>query len=805
MLKNWVKIFLYHVKNNKFFTALNVLGLSLGIAGLVFAILYWNDEHAYNAWNPEKENVFQVSNDLGNNQIWPHNVYPLAAFLKTIPEVEDFVYLENGYSNGMYTYGIKKQLIKTINTQGNFFSFFPFEFVKGSAINAIPNGNSIVLREDTAQKLFGNEEALGRQVGYLGKMLTVKGVYKIPGKSSIAPEAIINNMADKLKADEQQWGNYSYGLLLKLKDPSAAEKVERAIEKIYYEYRTKLWAQGEGVTPEEYEKINGKTRAIVEQLATARLHSVVNGYPEGKGNYQFLVIMAGLSVLILVLSIVNYVNLATANAIKRAKEVGVRKILGATKANIVRQFIFETVIMTLIALLLALVIVELSLPYYNNLLNKTLVLNNSLFYLQLIAVVLIVIVLAGIFPAIYVANFNTLKVLKGNFSRSKSGVWLRNGMLILQFAIAAFFIIGSYIVNDQIKYLSNINTGFNGAQVIEVNYIGKRPQPENPREIYDHYQTFKQELKKIKGVEAVSAGSFSMGKAAGSTSGYVYNGTRIQAQNMGVDFEMLDMMGIKMLEGRNFSEQFASDTVSTILVNETALKMMREKDPIGKTIQWNDLQLKVVGVVKNFHLSGPQSEIQPMSFFHFKTVGWLPYTLDKVYIKVAPQDMEATIAAIEKFWITKVDQDYPFAYDFVDKNYARTYENFVKQRNLFSLLNGMVILIALFGLFALASYSIQRRMKEIAIRKTLGAETKMLLRELSKQYVVFCIIGFIIAFAPAWLLLNKWLENFAFRINISVIPFIVGFVVLMVLTLAVVLGRAYKATRVNVLKYLKYE
>jgi len=805
MLKNWIKIFLYQVKNNKFFTALNVLGLSLGIAGLVFAILYWNDEHAYNAWNPEKEKVFQVSNDIGNNMILPQNVYPLGNYLKTIPQIEEYIYLNNGYSDNILAYGAKKQMVKLLESQSNFFSFFPFEFIKGSPKRALADSGSLALSEATAQKFFGNEDPMGKQLHYLGKVLTIKGVYRIPGKSSYAPEAVVSNMAEKLKADADQWGNYSYGLLLKLKDPASADKVAGAIEKIYFEYRTKLWAQGEGVTPQEYEKVNGKTRVIVEQLATSRLHTEVNGYPEGKGNYQFLVIMAGLSVLILILSIVNYVNLATANAIKRAKEVGVRKIMGATKANIVRQFIFETVVMTTAAVLLALVIVELSLPYYNDLLNKTLAINTGQFYLQLMAVAGIVIVAAGIFPAVYVSNFNTLLVLKGNFSRSKSGVWLRNGMLIMQFAIAAFFITGSYIVNNQIKFLSNINMGFSGAQVLEITYVGERPQPEDASKIYNRYETFKQELVKIKGVKGVSAGSFSFGKAANSTSGYVYNDARIQAQNMGIDFEMLSMMGIKMVQGRELSPQYASDTVSTILVNETALKMMHEKDPIGKEIQWNGQQLKIVGVVKNFQISGPQKEVPPMSFFHFKTVDWLPFTLNKVFVKVDPQDMETTIADIEKFWVSSVDRDYPFHYDFVDKNYARTYETFVKQRNLFSLLNGVVILIALFGLFALASYSIQRRMKEIAIRKTLGAETKTLLRDLSKQYVVFCITGFFIAFVPAWLLLDKWLENFVYRISLSLIPFLIGLMVLLVLTLAVVLSRAYVATRVNVIKYLKYE
>ncbi len=210
-------------------------------------------------------------------------------------------------------------------------------------------------------------------------------------------------------------------------------------------------------------------------------------------------------------------------------------------------------------------------------------------------------------------------------------------------------------------------------------------------------------------------------------------------------------------------------------------------------------------MVKDFHLYGPHVEIPPMAFFHFKTIDWMVYNLNEVYIKVAPEDMEQTLAEIEKFWISKVDPEYPFSYSFVDKNYEKSYQSYVEQKNLFSLLNIVVILIALFGLFALASYSIQRKMKDIAIRKTLGAETNVLLKELSGQYVVFCIVGALISFFPAWLLLNKWLENFAYRIDISVVPFAVSFMVLLLLTLLVVLLRAYAATRLDVLRYLKYE
>jgi len=804
MLNNWIKIFLYQAKHNKFFTLLNIIGLSLGISGLVFAILYWNDEHAYNAWNPEKNTVFQMSNVVGDGMIWSSNIAPIGKYIREIPEVEQICYLNGQYSNEIIDYKGKKEEFKILDTQRNFFSFFPFEFIKGDINTALQDNTSITLSEEAAQRLFGNENALGKQVQYNGKTMVVRGVYRIPGKSSYAPLAVTTNLIDsRLKADDDQWGNFTYTLLLKLKNPEQINIVKKKIEDLLINYRLKQFATSEGMSLQDYVKKNGRPQIFLEQLAIARLHSIVDGYPEGRGNYQFLLIMAGLSLLILILSIVNYVNLATANAVKRAKEVGVRKILGASKSNLVTQFIFETVITTVFSILLALVIVELALPYYNDFLNKSLVIHSNQFYVELIVIFVIVVVVSGIFPALYVSNFESLKVLKGNFSRSKSGTWLRNSMLILQFAIAAFFITGSYIIYQQVNYISTKDLGLHGEQVIEIEY--RKKEEEDPKLIYDRYVTIKQELQKIKGVQNVSAGAFSFGNTANSSSGFTYNDQNIQGQNMAVDFEMLNMMQIKIAQGRQLSEKFASDTINSMLINEVAMKMMNEKEPLGKEIAWNNYKLKIVGVVKDFHLSGPQDKIPPMAFFHFKTINWMSYNLNKVYVKIDPENMEQTIADIDKFWATKVDREYPLKYDFVDKNYARTYQTYIKQRNLFSLLNIVVIAIALFGLFALASYSIERRMKEIAIRKTLGAETSTLLATLSKQYIIFCITGFLIAALPAWILLDKWLDNFAFRVPVSVTPFFVGFIVLMALTLTVVLSRAYMATRVNVLKYLKYE
>ncbi len=805
MLKNWLKIYLHQIKNNKFFTALNILGLSIGISGLIFSILYWNDEQSYNQWNPEKEKVHQVLTKIADGVIWNTSVAPLEYKLKTFDELESICYFKNFYQKDIIEYNGKKEMVDgIINSQRTFFSFFPFEFVKGSKENALPDENSIAISEKTAKQLFDNKEPIGEQVNYLGKILVVRGVYKISGRSSVEPQAVVNFIDKDLLGNKDQWGNFSYGLLIKLKNPKDSTSVRKKIDKVFYDEGVAKWAKEEGISPEEFIKKRGENKTILSQLATSRLHSPSAGYPEGAGNYQFLLIMIGLSILILILSIVNYVNLATANAIKRAKEVGVRKILGASKSNIVKQFLFETIITTCFAVLISLVIVELSLPYYNEFLNKELILYGNQFYIQLILIFFIVISVAGIFPAIYVSNFETLKVLKGNFGRSKSGVWLRNGMLILQFAIASFFIIGSYIVYEQVKYMSTKDLGFVGDQIIDV-YYRRSDNEDDTNIIFNKYLTIKDELKKIKGVENVTTGAFSFGGSSSSSSNFTYKNANVQSQNMAIDFGMMEMMKIRMAQGRNLSANLSSDTINSVMLNETALRMINEKNPIGKEINWNDKKFKIVGIVKDFHLYGPQAEIPPMTFFHFKTVDWMSYNLDRIHIKISPDNMEETLANIEQFWTKKVDTKYPFEYGFVDKNFARTYKSFVNQRNLFGLLNGIVILIALFGLFALASYSIQRRMKEIAIRKTLGAETKTLLKELSKQYIIFCIIGFFIALFPAYYLLNKWLENFAFRIDITILPFIIGFFALLILTLVVVLSRAYQATRANVLKYLKYE
>lgn len=807
MLKNWFNIFICHFKNNKFFAVLNVLGLSIGIAGLIFALLYWNDEQSYNAWNPEKDNVYQVLVQLTDMPVSTDNTVRLKAYLQKDSNVENIVFADSWYQKSKILYNGKKEFVdKIINVESDFFSLFPFKIIQGNAGNALKDGTSIAISDDLAKRIFGTVNPIGKQINCLDNLFVVRAVYHIPGNSSIAPNIIVNQMKD-LADPAQSRSLFALKILLKLKDPSKVEQTRKMLEKAYYDEVIVREAKQAGFTPEEMTKKVGHFSVFMEPLSKARLQSITDGYPEGHGNYQFLLIMVGLSILILILSIVNYINLATANAIKRAKEVGIRKIVGASKSNIILQFIFETTLTTLFSIFLALVIIELTLPYYNNFLNKNLMIIGGQFYLQLILIFIITILVAGIFPAVYVSNFETLKVLKGNFSRSKNGIWLRNGMLIFQFAIATFFIIGSSIVYQQVKYLSEKDLGFKGDQLIaiDLNLPPSYYEGENiDQNIFSKYSTIKQELSKIDGVESVSTGLVSFDGADNSLAPFLYHDMLFKAKHIGIDFGMLEMMKIKILKGRGLDRKLASDTLNSILINETAAKLMNMKDPIGEEILIRNQNLKIVGVVKDFNLLSPEVKVPPMTFYHIETLH-MAENMTVVYVKLKSQNTENTLADIEKFWTANVEQEYPFKYDFVDKQYARTYEAYIKQKNLFSLLNVIVIFIALFGLFSLASYSIQRRMKEIAIRKTLGAETNVLLKELSKQYILYCIIGFIIALFPVYYLLNKWLENFAFRIDISIFPFLLGFVILLILTLIIVLSRAYSATKTDVLKYLKYE
>ncbi|MEG0851534.1 MAG: ABC transporter permease, partial [Flavobacterium sp.] len=344
MLKNWINIFIYHIKNNKLFTGLNVLGLSIGIAGLIFAILYWNDEQSYDQWNPNKDNIFLVANQMDPTTYWASSSAPIGSTIKNIsPEVESYCYVNGNYDNEIIHFDDKKiQSDKILIAQKNFFDYFPYQFTEGNPKTGLPDTNSICLSEDLAAQLFGNKSAFGKKVVLQNQVLVVRGVYKLDKKSIFNPSCVVNFMDVRVKNTIQQWGNFQFILLLKLKNPNNTDLVIKSLSKTYYDNMTVPQAKFQGMAPKEFIKKYGEVKPHLESLASIRLHTKTGGLIETNGNYQLLLIFVGLSILILILSIVNYVNSATANAVKRAKEIGVRKVIGASKANIIQQFIFET-------------------------------------------------------------------------------------------------------------------------------------------------------------------------------------------------------------------------------------------------------------------------------------------------------------------------------------------------------------------------------------------------------------------------------------------------------------------------------
>src|SRR5690606_31785300 len=408
--------------------------------------------------------------------------------------------------------------------------------------------NSIAISENISKQLFGDENPIDRLVNYDGQAFTVKGVYKPNPKSSYAPSVVCNNIYKRLDSGKDDWNNYNYYLFLKIKEGSDEKKIIKSLYELVKENTTARFAKNDGIPIEEYIAEYGDIIPIWQPLSELRLHSTGEDIlPEGRGNYQMLLIMVGLSILILVLSVVNYINLATANAIKRAKEVGIRKIVGATKTQIVLQFLFETTIYLLISFLLALSIVELGLPFYNDFLKKEIVLSLTEFLPSLLQIFVITLFLAGVLPAFYVSNFESLKVLKGNLSQSKKGIWLRNSMLVLQFAIASLFIIGSFIVREQVRFMNTKDLGFKGEQVIMMDYT-KKTKIDNPHE---KYRILKNDLKQINGVLDVSVSNLEIGYGVGSSTSVesISNKKKVQSQITFSETNFFEMMDIKIIKG----------------------------------------------------------------------------------------------------------------------------------------------------------------------------------------------------------------------------------------------------------------
>lgn len=810
MFNNWIKIAFRSFQKNVFHTSINCIGLTIGMIGVILVSLYWKDELSFNQWNPNKEEIYSIAhefNNSGKTEYSTVSTIPEGPLIKeTFAEVED--YLPIGWlRNSVVVVNDQSTYLKDLLTVGeNFFEFFPFEFIYGQPQNSLKDLQNIVISEEWMNELFGGKNPLGKNLIINQKEFQITGVYRIPGKSSITPKAVTAmNWNQKLSEEGSNWRTYQVGIFIKVKpQTNIVELQDKIYNQITLKNAIEPFAAQQKISVEEYKERFHTSYVLLEQLSTFRLFSQGSGIGGSeKGNLTLLYMLTGLTILIMILSAFNYINLATASSIKRAKEVGVRKTLGATKLKIIAQFILESFLICTFALLLALALTELILPYFNEYFEKDLRLNFGLIFKNLLLILVVTTIISGMVPALYLSKFEPLIVLKGNFSKSSKGIWIRNIMLGLQFVVSMFFLIAGIIIYLQVQFMVQKDLGFNGDQIISVQFAQYGTS--------DKYPLIQQEFKKIQGVKDVSSGLMTPAFSSHVGGGIKVpkTGKTIDLALVGaMDYNYIDLLGLEIIEGRNISPNYASDTVSHILINETLAKQLDLKNPIGEEIEFHvaDQKFKIIGIIKDYFVQNFTSQIEPVVYHHWNTVSWTKNQMNHILLKVDSQNLDKTLSEIEKKWLTEIEnKGTPFTYQFIDEAFANTYKEYTRQKNMFGLMTFIAILIAMMGLFGLISLVFEQRMKEISIRKVLGANPKNLIFHFGKEYLFISVISFFICAPLTYFLMQKWLDDFAYRIEIPIWPFIVGISILLILVFSIIYIRTIYTMKVNPVKYINYE
>ena len=798
MIQTWFKIFFRNSKKNWLNMLVNMLGLTLGFAGLLIVLLYLNDEQSYNTNNPNKEELYRVLHKMPNGVVGFHSI-PVEGpkYKEDIPEITSYYISSTWYANALIKANGKDQFSEGIlQGESNFFDFFPFKIIEGSKESFQKARNHIAISEEQAIAFFGNESAIGKTLAFSNRTFIVTTVYKIVGKHYFMPTIIIQY---KKHPKGQDWANdFSVNLFVKTTKGAAIKRVEEKALSVWYQNHVLPASTKEGVSPEQFIKEHGIT-PVLESIKDIRLKSITGAGPEGKGNYQLILIMLFLSVLLIIISCVNFINLSIASATQRGKEVGIKKTLGLSKMILKSQYTLEIVLQGVIAFVFSVLLVELILPSFNDFMNKDISVLDIALLTKVGFIAIIVSLIIGSIPAIYLSKFKTIEVLKGNVSRSKRGVFGRNVMLGVQFLISGFFLTGAIIINKQVTYMMDKDLGFNGEQVLMI--------PINESEDkYKNYLLAKKELIKHTNIEAVTSNLSIIGGGMGMGATVNYKGVSVRSSVDAIDYNFLDVMGIEILKGRGFKEEFASDTTGKVLINEALAKALNIYDnPMGEKIKTRFGEVQIIGMVKDYNVIGLDSEVFPTVFMHWNTVSWMSSMLPMIQVKIKPTNVKETLRYLEEYWKENIEQGYPFNPSFVNKRFAKTYEKYQNQRTLFFILTGVVILMSLLGLFALATLTIQQRLKEVAIRKTLGSSVKEIMFELIKSFLKITLIASVILIPIAYYFIQSWLENFAYRIDMPLMPFIFTPIILTILVFIIVGLKAFNATKINLIKYLKFE
>ncbi|WP_423147749.1 ABC transporter permease [Rubrolithibacter danxiaensis] len=785
MLKNYLKIAWRNLFKHKAFSFINIAGLTIGMVCTMLLLLWVYNERVWDKFNQNYDRIYHIlSNRNFNGEITtgPDMMYPLAKALKiALPEVEAATTVSFG-ENTLFAAGDKKLKKRTVFTSPDFFNTFTFKFIHGNAA-AVKDPTAVILTESTAIALFNTDDVIGQAVRVNnGRTAYVKAVIKdVPRNSTLQFDGIMpfNPDSPEIKEAENEWVNCSYRVFLKTTVSANTSALEQKILQLIKE-RT--------------EKVNPTTKGsiVLHPMSKWRLYEEFKDGKNTGGRIQYVHLFTWIAIVILIIACVNFMNLSTASSEKRAKEVGVRKTLGSERNQLLWQFLTESVLLSLIAFFLAAIIVYISVPVFSRMLDLDLQIpvKDPLFWVVIAGIIGVTGFIAGSYPAFYLSGFSPVKVLKGTFLPGHQALLPRKILVVSQFIVSIILISATLVIYRQIQYVKNRDLGYNPDNLIMVPSSSATDKS---------FKAIKNDLLQSGMISSVARSSSPLTTILGFTSGIRWPGAG-ENSNLVIGFLFADggfskTINAKMLNGRDFSDGDSN----SVIFNKEAVKLMGLKSPVGSEITWAGKKRTIVGVIDNMVMVSPYEAASPLMIcYEDKWSGSMNIRLsDKA-------DVRKSLVTIENVY-KKYSPEYPFEYKFVDDDFNLKFNTEDLIGKLSLLFAGVAIFICCLGLFGLVSFSIERRAKEIGVRKVLGASIRQLLLLMSKEFLLLVAFAFFVAVPAAWWGMNEWLKNYAYRINISIGIFVlVGFSVLL-LTIITVCLNALKSAIVNPIKSLRTE
>lgn len=818
MLRSYLKTALRNLFKQKIYTIINVVGLAISITACLLIVIYVKHETSYDAFFPEGDRIYKLilerkyPNHTTIYAVTPHSY--ANAMQHDFPEVENTLHLQRGGENQIVKYTVNENEIKSFEedhflfADSAFFSFFDVGLVNGDVKTALAVPNQVIISETTAARYFGKEDPVGKVLeGDFGEY-KVTGVFKdLPDNSHLLFDAVCSINGPEFRKAEN-YISFDAATYIKLKPGSDPAALEAKFPQMVDTYAAGQIESQMKQSWEDYKKAGNGYRYFLQPLASIHLDptNIELTFTPG-GNLKYIYVLSFIAILILIIACINFMNLATARSASRAKEVGLRKVMGSAKNQLVGQFLTEAIVLTMIGTLLAVIFTLALLPSFNSLVEKHLhLVFTPDVILGLIGFALLVGVLAGLYPAFVLSSFNPVLVMKGNFSGNSSGSWLRNGLVVFQFIISIVLIVGTIVVRDQMEFIQRKDLGFDKEQVLII---------EQAFRLRDKTETFVEEMKQLPGVVTAAGTSSRIGNRD-DFFGQMFqpegSSEILTVKSMIMDDDFAPTIGFRIKDGKFFSKE-TQDSLS-ILLNETAVRTLGMTDPVGKRLTNSDLfrfnpalqkarLFTIIGVIQDFNFQSLRDEITPLVLFNKEVFGPQSNT-GFVAIRLKPDGFQSVIGKIEEKW-KAYSPERPLHYEFLDDNLTRGYTEEQRSGQMFTVFSGLAIIIACVGLFGLSAFTASQRTKEIGIRKVLGASVSGVVLLLTKEFTKLVLLAFLIASPLAWWMMDQWLSSFAFRISLSAGSFLVAGLVATTIAWGTVSYQSIKAAIVNPVKSLKNE